>query len=68
MPDSILDASERLRRAHEAAAHDKWFRAEVEQAIKEADDPNAQWVSNEDAKKSWAKERAKLAKRAGSAS
>lgn len=62
------DTSERLRKAHEAAAHDTWFRAQVEQGIKEADDPSTQWVSNEDAKKSWAKQRAELVKRAGSAS
>lgn len=58
------DASERLRHAHQAAAYDKWFRAEVEQGLKEADDPNTQWISNEDAKKSWAKQRAELVKRA----
>lgn len=58
-----VDTSERMRRAHEAAAHDKWFREEVAQAIKEADDPNTEWVSNEDAKASWAKKRAELAKR-----
>ena len=62
------DISERMKRAHEAAAHDTWFRAEVEQGIKEADDPSTQWVSNEDANKSWAKQRAALVKRAGSAS
>lgn len=65
---SPVAAAERLRHAHQAAAYDKWFRAEVEQGLKEADDPNTQWVSNEDAKKSWAKQRAELVKRAGSAS
>ena len=54
------DASERLRNAHEAAAHDKWFRDQVAQGITEADDPNTQWVANEDAKASWAKKRAEL--------
>jgi len=65
---SPVAAAERLRHAHQAAAYDKWFRAEVEQGLKEADDPNTQWVSNEDAKKSWAKQRAELVKRAGSTS
>ena len=60
------DASERLRHAHQAAAYDKWFRAEIETAIVEADDPKTKWVSNEDANKSWAKKRAKLVKRAES--
>lgn len=41
------DTSERMRKAHEAAAHDAWFRAQVEQGLKEADDPENQWVSNE---------------------
>lgn len=62
------DASERMRQTHAAAAYDKWFRAEVAEGIKEADDPNTKWVSNEDANKSWAKQRAELVKRVGSAS
>lgn len=41
------DASERMRQTHQAAAYDKWFRAEVQQGIKEADDPATQWVSND---------------------
>lgn len=57
------DASEALKRAHEAAAHDKWFRAEVAKGIEEADDPATEWVSHEDAKASWAKKRAALVKR-----
>ena len=62
------DAAERMRKTHAAAAYDKWFRAEVEEGLKEADDPDTQWVSNEDAKKSWAKKRAELLRHAGSAS
>lgn len=54
------DNSERLRRAHGAAAHDQWFREQVEQAIKEADDPDTQWVSHEEAQASWAKKRSEL--------
>ena len=61
------DAAERLRLAHEAAGHDQWFRAQVELGIREADAPDAQWVSHEDAKASWKKERAELVKRAGGA-
>ena len=44
------DAAERMRQAHQAAAHDKWFRAQVEQALQEADDPNTVWLSNEEVK------------------
>ena len=65
-PRPRTDASARLKTAHEAAAHDKWFRAEIEAAIVEADDPNTQWVSNEDASSSWAKKRADLVKLARS--
>lgn len=56
------DTAERMRRTHEAAAHDKWFRTQVEQAIVEADDPSTAWVSHEDAKASWAKKRAEMLK------
>jgi formylmethanofuran dehydrogenase subunit E len=44
------DTAERQRRAHAAAEHDAWFRAEVEQAIREADAPDAVWISNEEIK------------------
>lgn len=63
---SRVDASERLRQAHEAAGHDKWFREQVALAIKEADAPDVQWVSTADAKLSWKQKRAELVKRAGS--
>jgi hypothetical protein len=61
---SRVDASERLRLAHEAAGHDKWFRSQVDLAIQEADAPDAQWASNADAKTSWTQKRAELIKRA----
>ena len=57
------DSSAAMTRAHEAAAYDKWFRAEVGAALKEADDPNTQWVSNDDAKKHFAAKREALRKR-----
>ncbi len=60
---SRIDASDRLRNAHEAAAHDKWFREQVELAIREADDPAAHWISHEKAHASWAAKRAELLKR-----
>ncbi|ANF56111.1 hypothetical protein A5892_00365 [Halotalea alkalilenta] len=52
-----------MKRAHEAAGHDEWFRAEVAKGIAEADDPNAQWVSHEDTNASWAARRAALLER-----
>lgn len=56
------DRSVALKATHEAAAYDKWFRSQVGEAIKEADDPNTQWVSNEDAKKHFAAKRDALKK------
>ncbi|MDX8379673.1 MAG: hypothetical protein R8K48_06465 [Gallionella sp.] len=57
-------ASERMRHAHEAAARDKWFCAQVEQALQEADDPATVWLSNEDVKAHSAVRRAEWATRA----
>jgi len=56
------DSAARLKRAHEAAAHDAWFRSQVEAGIKEADDPSTQWVSHDDVMDRLAKRRAKYAK------
>jgi hypothetical protein len=58
-----ITSAQRLRAAHEAAAYDRWFRAQVDEAVREADDPQAQWVSHDDAKKDWAQQRAQLVKR-----
>lgn len=57
-------ASQRLKKAHEAAAYDKWFSAEIDQAIKEADDPATKWVSNATVKAESAKRREAWLKRA----
>ena len=59
------DASKRLLNAFEAAAHDKWFREQVEIGLLEADDPATQWVSQEESEASWATKRAELVSRAG---
>jgi len=61
---SRQDVARRLRQAHEAAAHDKWFREQVDIGLAEADDPAAEWVTHEDAHKLWRKKRAELLKRA----
>jgi predicted transcriptional regulator len=44
----------------ERAEHDLWFRAEVEQSLKEADDPNAEWVPHEEVVRKWQARRSKL--------
>lgn len=54
------DRAEAMRRAHEAAAHDKWFRAQVEEAIQEANDPKTEWVPHEVVKQDMARQRAEL--------
>ena len=54
------DRAEAMRRTHEAAAHDKWFREQVEAAVKEADDPNTEWVPQEIVKQDMARQRAEL--------
>lgn len=57
------DAAERMKRAHEAAEHDKWFREQVEEGIRLANDPKTVLVSNDEVKamsaerrKEWAKQ------------
>ncbi len=56
-------ASERMKRAHQAAAHDTWFREQVQASI---DDPRPS-VDDQAARKEFAAKRAALAKRAGAA-
>lgn len=58
--DRAPDRSEVMGRAHEAAAHDRWFREQVQEAIKEADDPNTEWASHEAVKQDMARQRAEL--------
>ncbi len=53
---------QRLPNAEAATDHDAWFRAEVENALAEADDPQAEWVSQDEVERDWAKRRASLAK------
>jgi len=56
-------AAERMKRAHQAAAYDTWFREQVQASI---DDPRSS-VDEDVAKKEFATKRAALAKRAGAA-
>jgi hypothetical protein len=59
------DRAEALRKTHEAAAYDAWFREEIQKAIEEADDPNTVWVSHEEVKADWQRQRAELGKLIG---
>ncbi len=53
------DRAEALRRAHEAAAYDKWFRSQVQAAL---DDPRPS-IPHEEVSARWAKQRAQLVKK-----
>ncbi len=53
-------ASLRMKAAHEAAAYNKWFLAEVEAGIREADDPNTVMVPHAVVKEDMAKQRKQL--------
>jgi hypothetical protein len=59
LPRRRPDTAARQRRVHEAAAHDAWFRTEVEQAVREADEPATQWISQGEAKRQSAGRREK---------
>lgn len=54
-----------IRRQDEAHEHDAWFRTQVEQAVREADDPAIERVSHEDIGAAWRRQRAELVRRAG---
>ena len=57
------DATARLKHAHEAAAYDLWFREQVEEGIREADDPNTVMVPHALVKKEFAAKRKELEQR-----
>lgn len=40
--------------------HNEWFREQVEDAVREADAPNTEWVSHEIVKQDMARQRAEL--------
>ena len=51
------DSSERMKRTFDAAEHDKWFREQVEEGIRQANDPNTVWVSQEEVVKDMHRQR-----------
>jgi len=58
----MRDFIQHQRRVRE---HDAWFRTEVEQGMREADDPTVPRIAHEDASSGWRRQRAELLKRAG---
>ena len=53
-----------VRRRREAREHDAWFRAEVEEGMREADNPDTPRISDADVRAGWRRQRAELQKRA----
>ena len=53
-----------VQRQRQAREHDAWFRAEVEQSMREADNPETRRISQEAARSSWRRQRAELVKQA----
>lgn len=51
---------EAVQSAQDKRLHDAWFRREVEQALREADDPNAEWVDHDAVRQDIARQRADL--------
>ncbi|PRC94609.1 hypothetical protein [Solimicrobium silvestre] len=58
------DRAVALKQVHEAADYDRWFRAQVEQGLQEAEDPATEWVTHELVKEDIAQQRAALLVRA----
>lgn len=58
------DSAVRMKRTFDAAEHDKWFRDQVEEGIRQANDPNTVWVPNDEVKAMSVKHRAEWAKQA----
>ncbi len=53
-----------VQRQRQAREHDAWFRAEVEQSMREADNPDTRRIADEDVRAGWRRQRAELEKRA----
>jgi predicted transcriptional regulator len=53
-----------VRRQQERREYDAWFRGEVEQGLREADDPSVPRISNEEVQSSWRQQRTELMARA----
>ena len=58
------DAKARMKRTFDAAEHDKWFREQVQEGIRQADDPSTVWIADAEVKDMSAKRREEWAKQA----
>jgi hypothetical protein len=58
------DAAARMKRTFDAAEHDKWFREQVQEGIRQADDPSTEWISDAEVKAMSARHREEWTKQA----
>lgn len=54
-----------VRQRREDREHDSWFRSQVEEGLREADDPAVRRIPNEEVASDWRRQRAELVERAG---
>lgn len=54
---------EEVEQAKAKRDYDEWFEAEIEDALREADSPDAEWVDHEVVRQDWARQRAELVRR-----
>jgi predicted acyl esterase len=55
-----------MRQVHDAAEHDRWFREQVEEAVRQADSGETEWIDEDEWKRRTDQRRAVLESRAGS--
>ena len=49
-----------VKKQQDARDYDAWFRADIEQGLREADDPNTKWFTHEEVKERMRDQRASL--------
>ena len=54
-----------VQQQRQAREHDAWLRGEIQQGVREADDPAVQRISHDDVTENWRRQRADLMSRAG---
>lgn len=60
MTEDDRDQGQQTRDPFEGLDHEAWFREQVALGLVEADDPAAEWISNDQAKAAWAEKVAKI--------
>ncbi len=52
-----------VKKQQEARDYDEWFRADIEQALRDADDPNTKWFTHEEVQERMRAQRESLLQR-----